>query len=213
MLALSWGGHTYPWTSPQVLGLLAVTAVSLGLFVAVELRFPEPLLPLDLFRNKVFTFSNAAAFVISMAFFGAITFLPLYLQLGLGVPATKSGVAILPMMFGLVLSSGLAGRLVSKHGHYKRYMIGGAGLNLNQLQALALAQTEHRHIVVDPTLRTVFSRAIVDLFWVGGGVAILGLIFILLIPELPLHGRGHSEPVAEPGEEFLKEEEAETAKA
>ncbi len=83
---------------------------------------------------------------------------------------------------------------------------------MNQLQALALAQTEHglgaRHVVVDPILKIAFSRAIVDLFWVAGGVALVGLVFIFLIPELPLLGRGHPEPVAEPGEEFLRESEA-----
>jgi MFS family permease len=63
---------------------------------------------------------------MSMSFMGIITYLPLYLQLGLGVPATESGVAILPMMVGLILSSGVAGRMVSKTGHYKRYMVGGA---------------------------------------------------------------------------------------
>ena len=310
LLALSSGGHAYAWASPQILGLLAVTAVSLGLFTMVELRVSEPLLPLDLFRNKVFTFSNAAAFVISMAFFGAITFLPLYLQLGLGVSATNSGVAMLPLMFGLILSSTISGRLVTKFGRYKPMMlfgsammllgiflmtrlgpetpvwgvawrvfvlgvglgpaqgmfalavqnavpmsrlgvvtsssqffrqigstvgvavfgavmthslatesskVGGGALNLDQLQKLALAQTEHgpgsTHVVVDSTLRIVFSRAIVDLFWVGGAIAVVGLLCILMIPELPLLHRGHPEPVAEPGEEFLKEEEAEAAKA
>jgi hypothetical protein len=63
-----------------------------------------------------------------MSFMGVVTFLPLYLQLGLGMPATRSGVAILPMMFGLVLTSGLAGRMVSRSGHYKRYMAGGAAI-------------------------------------------------------------------------------------
>jgi MFS family permease len=92
----------------------------------VEKNAAEPVMPLGLFRIRAFSVTTIAAFLMGMAFMGIITYLPLYLQLGLGVPATESGVAILPMMAGLILSSGGAGRMVSKTGHYKRYMIGGA---------------------------------------------------------------------------------------
>ena len=126
MLALSWGGHVYPWASPVVLGLFALFAVGLIAFVAVERVVSEPVMPLSLFKIRSFWTTTVASFLIAMSFMAVVTFLPLYLQLGLGVPATKSGVAILPMMLGLVLSSGVAGRMVSKTGHYKRYMIGGA---------------------------------------------------------------------------------------
>ena len=126
MLALSWGGHTYPWDSPIILGLFAVFVGGLIAFILVERVVPEPVMPMALFRIRAFATTTLASFLISMSFMGVVTFLPLYLQLGLGVPATKSGVAILPMMFGLVLSSGLTGRMVSKTGHYKRYMIAGA---------------------------------------------------------------------------------------
>ncbi|MDB5460187.1 MAG: Arabinose efflux permease family protein, partial [Caulobacteraceae bacterium] len=130
MLALSWGGHVHPWGSPTILGLFALFAAGLVAFIAVERVVPEPVMPMGLFKIRSFWTTTLASFLIAMSFMGVVTFMPLYLQLGLGVPATKSGVAILPMMFGLVLSAGLAGRLVSKHGHYKRYMIGGALLLL-----------------------------------------------------------------------------------
>ena len=94
--------------------------------MVVERNAAEPVMPLDLFKIRAFSTTTAAAFLMGMSFMGIITYLPLYLQLGLGVPATQSGVAILPMMAGLILSSGVAGRMVSKTGHYKRYMIGGA---------------------------------------------------------------------------------------
>ena len=298
LLALSWGGHTYGWDSPTILMLLAVTAVSLALFVIVELRVSEPLLPLDLFRNKVFSLGNAAAFVVSMAFFGAITFVPLYLQLGIGVSATTSGMALLPMMFGLILSSTVSGRLVTRIGRYKPMMLfgavamlvgvflmtrltpettavgvgwrvfilglglgpsqglfalavqnavpmdrlgvatsasqffrqigstvgvavfgavmaqalsaevaragGGSGakISLDKLQALAAQQAAPGAgpAAVDPLLRVAFSRAIVDLFWVGGAIALIGLVLIVLLPELPLRSTRLPEPVAEPGE-------------
>ena len=126
MLALSWGGHIHPWGSPTIVGLFALFAAGLVAFILVERTVAEPVMPLTLFRIKSFATTTLASFLIAMSFMGVVTFLPLYLQLGLGVPATKSGVAILPMMLGLVLSSGFAGRMVSKTGHYKRYMIGGA---------------------------------------------------------------------------------------
>jgi predicted MFS family arabinose efflux permease len=126
MLALSWGGHVHPWGSPTILGLFAVFAGGFLAFLMVERSAPEPVMPLGLFRIRAFSVTTIAAFLMGMSFMGIITYLPLYLQLGLGVPATQSGVAILPMMAGLILSSGFAGRMVSKTGHYKRYMIGGA---------------------------------------------------------------------------------------
>jgi EmrB/QacA subfamily drug resistance transporter len=126
MLALSWGGHVYPWGSPTILGLLAVFVGGFLAFILVERVAPEPVMPLGLFRIRAFSVTTVAAFLMGMSFMGIITYLPLYLQLGLGVPATESGVAILPMMAGLILSSGGAGRMVSKTGHYKRYMVGGA---------------------------------------------------------------------------------------
>ncbi len=126
MLALSWGGHTHPWGSPTILSLFGVFAASLVAFLFVEKSAPEPVMPLGLFKIRPFWTTTVAAFLMGMSFMGIITYLPLYLQLGLGVPATQSGVAILPMMVGLILSSGVAGRMVSKTGHYKRYMIGGA---------------------------------------------------------------------------------------
>lgn len=130
LLALSWGGHAYAWTSPLVLSLLAVTAVSLIAFVFVERVAPEPILPLELFKNRVFTLSNTAAFILNMAFMGTATFIPFYLQLGLGVPATQSGIVMLPMMAGLLIAAMASGRVVSKTGRYKPMMIFGGGLLL-----------------------------------------------------------------------------------
>ena len=137
MLALSWGGHIHPWGSPIILGLFAVFAVGFVVFILVERSAPEPVMPLTLFRVRAFSTTTLASFLIAMSFMGVVTFLPLYLQLGLGVPATKSGVAILPMMLGLVLASGFAGRMVSKTGHYKRYMISGAVLLLAGILLMA----------------------------------------------------------------------------
>ncbi|HEX4198880.1 MAG TPA: MDR family MFS transporter [Caulobacteraceae bacterium] len=125
LLAMSWGGETYPWGSPQIVGLLVLSAVALAALIWVETRVPEPVVPLQLFSNRVFSTCNAAGFIINMAFMGVVTFLPLFMQVGQGVAATKSGLALLPMMFGLIASSTVTGLLVSKTGLYKPFMLIG----------------------------------------------------------------------------------------
>ncbi len=137
LLALSWAGHDYAWTSPVILGLFAFAAVALAALIAVESREREPMVPLDLFANRVFATANAASFVFNAAFLGLVAFLPLYLQAGLGVPATDSGVAFLPLMFGLVFASGLAGYLVSRTGLYKPFLIAGGVILLVGVLLLA----------------------------------------------------------------------------
>ncbi|WP_293906276.1 MDR family MFS transporter [Phenylobacterium sp.] len=125
LLALTFGGHQHPWGSPLVLGLFGGSALGLLLYVVAERYASDPILPLDLFRNRVFSTANLAAFLISMSFMSTVAFLPLFMQLGQGLKATVSGLSMLPLMAGLMGSSILSGRLVSKTGIYKPYMIGG----------------------------------------------------------------------------------------
>lgn len=139
LLALSEGGRTYPWTSPQVLGLFAGAGVALLGFLFVESRVENPILSLKLFANRTFSTANAAGFVTSMAFMGMITFLPLYLQLGHGTQATVSGMTLTPLMIGLIISSTLCGRLVSRTGKYKPFMIAGSVTIILAAVALVLA--------------------------------------------------------------------------
>ncbi len=126
LLALTWAGSTYPWGSPIIIGMLAFSAASLLAFVLVEKRAADPMLPLELFRIPVFTTANLASFVINVAFLGIVMFLPLFMQLVLGVSATNSGFTLLPLMSGMIVSSFLAGLLVTKTGRYKPIMIGGS---------------------------------------------------------------------------------------
>ena len=125
LLATSWGGTTYPWGSWMILGLYAVGAVFLGLFAAVELRAENPLLPLRLFRNDVFTTSNVAAFVLAMVMFGMIIYVPVFAQGVLGASATESGLILVPMMLGLILVGIVTGFLVTRTGRYKEFMLLG----------------------------------------------------------------------------------------
>ncbi len=128
LLAMSWGGHDYAWASPQIIGLLVFAALSLAALVFIELRVPEPIVPMELFSNRVYSTANAASFIVNMAFMGVVTFLPLFMQVGQGVAATKSGLALLPMMGGLIFASTVTGFLVSKTGLYKPFMLGGVAI-------------------------------------------------------------------------------------
>ncbi|MBI1361987.1 MAG: MFS transporter [Alphaproteobacteria bacterium] len=127
MLALTFG-PTDGWTKPNVLGLLAFTLVTGLVFIYVERNAPEPILPLGLFKIRAFSTSMLASFVISMAFMGTIIFLPLYLQIGLGVKATNSGFTMIPMMAGLILGAFISGRLVTQTGKYTPFLLTGAAL-------------------------------------------------------------------------------------
>jgi EmrB/QacA subfamily drug resistance transporter len=128
LLALTWGGRDYAWSSPQIVALLALAVTGLVAFVFVEGRVSNPILPLSLFRNRVFVTANAAAFVSAMAFMGSVAFLPLYMQLGQGVKATTSGLSMLPMMLGLFSASAITGQLVTRTGKYKPFMLAGGVL-------------------------------------------------------------------------------------
>lgn len=128
LLALVWGGQAYAWGSPTILGLTAAGLVLLGFFVWWEHRASEPILPPALFRNSVFSVSTAVTFVLGLAMFGAIVFLPLYLQLVDGVSATASGLLLLPLMVGVLAASITSGRLVSKLGRYRIFPIIGTAL-------------------------------------------------------------------------------------
>ncbi|GGK72588.1 MDR family MFS transporter [Ornithinimicrobium pekingense] len=125
LLAISFGGVTYPWGSPVIVGLLAGGAVLLALFVLVELRAENPLLPLGLFRNSIFTWANVAAFGLAMVMFGAIIYVPVYAQGVLGVGATESGLILMPMMLGLIVIGIVSGYLVTLTGRYKELMLLG----------------------------------------------------------------------------------------
>ncbi|KKC39667.1 DSBA oxidoreductase [Devosia epidermidihirudinis] len=119
VLATSLGGNTFAWVSPQIIGLVVLAAGMLAVFIWVEARAAEPVLPLQLFRNNTFLVSNAVGFLVGMAMFGSITFLPMYLQLAKGISPTNSALQLLPMMIGLIGASTLSGFFMSRTGHYK----------------------------------------------------------------------------------------------
>jgi EmrB/QacA subfamily drug resistance transporter len=119
ILATSWGGNTYEWDSWQIILLFVSTAVFGALFVLAERFAAEPIIPLHLFAKRNFVLTTIAALVIAIAMFGAIGYMPTYLQMSTGVSATESGLMLLPMVAGLLITSIVSGQIVSRTGRYK----------------------------------------------------------------------------------------------
>jgi EmrB/QacA subfamily drug resistance transporter len=129
MLALSWGGVQYAWGSVQIIGMFAFSAVSAALFVWVELRSQEPIIPLGIFKDRIVAVSSVMIFLTSAGMFGSIIFIPLYFQGVLGASATSSGTFVTPMMLGTVVGSAISGQLLSRAGgHYR--LQGAVGLGI-----------------------------------------------------------------------------------
>ncbi|MFJ9811862.1 MDR family MFS transporter [Streptomyces sp. NPDC101158] len=139
ILATSWGGNEYAWGSGVIIGLFAGGLLALALFCWVETRAAEPMLPMRLFRNPVFTVCSVLSFVVGFAMLGAMTFLPTYLQYVDGDSATISGIRTLPMVVGLLIASIFSGNVVSKTGRYRIFPIVGCfvmGLGLYLLSLM-----------------------------------------------------------------------------
>jgi EmrB/QacA subfamily drug resistance transporter len=128
LLATTWGGQQYAWGSVEILGLAGAAVGLLVAFVAQERRAPEPILPLRLFRDPVFDVVSLVLFLTTCAFFAAIVFAPLYLQVVTGASATRSGLLLLPLMLAAAASTAVSGRLISRTGRYKRFPIAGLAL-------------------------------------------------------------------------------------
>jgi len=138
VLYTSLGGTTYSWGAPEMIALLVIGAALLAAFVFVESRAAEPLLPLELFRNRVFTVTSVIGFIIGVALFGAVTYLPLYLQDVKGHSPTVSGLLITPMMAGLLITSVASGQLISRFGRYKPFPVAGTAIAVVGLLLLSL---------------------------------------------------------------------------
>jgi EmrB/QacA subfamily drug resistance transporter len=124
LLTLTWGGTTYAWTSPEILGMIALSAVMLVAFVAVERRAADPLLPFRLFREPILTLGSAGLFIMSLGMFGVVGFLPLFLQAVMGMSATNSGMLTIPLMIGSMITSISSGFLLKRTG-YKPWLLAG----------------------------------------------------------------------------------------
>jgi EmrB/QacA subfamily drug resistance transporter len=137
VLLCTLGGTSYAWDSPTIIGLGIGTIALIGAFVAAERRAAEAVLPLRLFRNRVFTVTGAMGLVVGFALFGSVTYLPLFLQVVNGATPTGSGLQILPLMGGLLITSIASGQIISRTGRYKPFPIVGTAVMVVGLELLS----------------------------------------------------------------------------
>jgi EmrB/QacA subfamily drug resistance transporter len=168
LLGLEWGGVEYPWLSAQIVGLLAGGAVVLVGFVVWERRAAEPVVPMRLFRNDVVSVAGGMAFLTGMTMYGALVYLPMFLQVVKDVSATNSGLLLVPFMLGTLVAAIPVGRLISRTGRYK--FTGPVGFGTLVLAALGLSTAD-----ASTSLGVVFAL-----------MALLGLGVGFLAPPLTL---------------------------
>jgi EmrB/QacA subfamily drug resistance transporter len=211
LLALVWGGNEYAWGSATIVGLFAASGVVLVAFVLWEQRAEEPILPMRLFGDRVFTVGVAMSFVLGCAMFGAIVFLPLFLQAVTGASATNSGLLLLPLMAGLMLTSVGSGRIIARTGRYRSWpvtgmVVGAAGMALLSTMDAATSRLESSLYMVvlglgmgmvmqvlvlavqnasEPRDMGVVTSAVNFFRSLGGsfGVAVFGAIFASLLTD------------------------------
>jgi EmrB/QacA subfamily drug resistance transporter len=128
VLFTSLGGTSYPWGSTPIITLAVLGVALLGVFVIVERRATEPVLPLHLFRMRTFWVTSVVGFIVGFAMFGAIVYLPAFFQVVRGISPTLSGVRLLPLMAGLLVVSIGSGQIISKTGKYRFWPIAGSGV-------------------------------------------------------------------------------------
>lgn len=139
LLVLSWGGVQYPWSSPLILGLSALSALLIALLVRTERRSEEPVLSPHIFHNRTVVVATGVMGLAFMGLFGAFVFLPLFFQLVLGMEPAKAGLLLAPMTGGMIVTSFLGGRRVSETGRYKRLTVIGLGAAMLSFIAVMLA--------------------------------------------------------------------------
>ena len=128
ILTTTWGGTQYAWDSAMILGLIVTSIVSWVLFVAVELRVKNPLVPMRLFRNRNFVLTTLAGLAMGVSMFGTMAYLPTYLQMVHGMSPTAAGLMMIPMMVGLIGTSSTVGFIISRTGRYKWYPVAGMAI-------------------------------------------------------------------------------------
>ncbi len=169
LLALVWAGDLYPWLSPQIAGLLAMSVAGTVTFILAERAAADPIMPLSMFRSPVFSVAIVITFLTGMGMFGAITFTPMFIQGALGSSATNSGLVTMPMMMGLVVASTTAGQLITRTGRYRLLVILGGIVLAAGMYLMSRMGEGTAHMV------TVRNMIIVGL-GLGTSMPILGLV-------------------------------------
>ncbi|KQB83669.1 MDR family MFS transporter [Corynebacterium oculi] len=169
VLFVTWGGNEYAWDSPMILSLIATAVVIGALFIFVENRAHDPLVPLGLFKNRNFVLTTTAGFGIGIFMFGSLAYLPTYLQMVHGMSPTRAGLMLLCMMVGLMGTSIIVGNLVSAFGRYKAFPIAG-------LLIVSVAMTLLSTLEADTSLVIIGLYMFLFGFGMGCSMQILVLI-------------------------------------
>ena len=170
ILVTTWGGNEYAWGSTVVVGLAIASFALLAAFIWQERRATEPIIPLSLFASPVFRVATSLGFFIGLAMFGAIIFIPLFLQLVYGVSPTSSGLRMLPLMAGLLIASITSGRLITRIGRYKAFPIAGAAITASGMFLLSRLEVD-----TPPDLASVYMLV------VGVGIGLVMQVLILVV--------------------------------
>jgi EmrB/QacA subfamily drug resistance transporter len=168
LLVTVWGGVQYAWGSPTIIGLSVLAVAFIAVFIWWEHRAAEPILPPSLFRIGIFRVSSSVSFLLAMIMYGAIIYLPLYLQLVDGVSAMVSGLLLIPMMLGLLATSIVSGQVVTRTGHYKAFPIVGSALVIVGMFLLSRLTIDTSHLVM-----------VLDIIVLGAGMGMTMQIMIL----------------------------------
>jgi EmrB/QacA subfamily drug resistance transporter len=180
LLAFSLGGSQYAWASPQIIGMIAVAVVMLGVFLFVESRAAEPVLSLGIFKNRIFTVSMIATFLTAMGMFGAVSYLPLFVQGVIGASASNAGAVITPMMMGFIVSSMISGQVLARTGRYKIMAL--VGFAVGAVGMLLLAR-----MGVNTTNGAVVQRMVIT----GLGIGVSMSLFTIVVQNaFPLSQMG-----------------------
>jgi EmrB/QacA subfamily drug resistance transporter len=178
ILITTWGGTTYAWGSGIIVGLAIASVALLAIFVVVQSKVAEPIIPLSLFRNRTFNVAAIVGFVIGFAMFGSIVYLPLYLQIVHGASPTLSGLELLPMVGGMLVTFIVSGQLVSRTGRYRIFPI--LGLGVSTVGFLALSRLG---------AHSSFGFAAIGMFIVGLGLGLVMQVLIVAVQNSVPHAQ------------------------
>ncbi|MFC4336310.1 MDR family MFS transporter [Salininema proteolyticum] len=151
MLALTWGGGTYAWSSPTIITLLVAAAVLTVAFIVTETRASEPILPLRMFRKATFSLAALIAFIFGVSMFAGMVYIPLFLQSVRGYSPTQAGLMLLPMAISVVASSVVVGQLTTKTGRYKPFLVAGSVVT-----TVGLGLFSQVHVDIDLTVGAAY---------------------------------------------------------
>jgi EmrB/QacA subfamily drug resistance transporter len=170
LLALVWGGSEYAWGSPTTLSLFAVSAVFFALFIFAERRAHDPVLPLNLFKNQIFSVSLGLVFLVGAGMFGALLYLPLFAQGVIGVSAVHAGLIMTPMMLSMIITSIVSGQIVSRTGKYKLLTMTGIGFTAGGMFLFSLMNGG-----------TTYGGLVINMIITGIGLGVTMPIFNIIV--------------------------------